>query len=86
MVKSYYKSKKKISFFKKKKNVTAAAVTENGPWTKEKTNSFRNTKFGIQIAFSMKMCKMPSSKIRDQVLYRLLSKFGTTFRWNTAVR
>ena len=42
----------------------AAAVTENGPLNYEKTNSFRNTKFGIQIAFSMKMCKMPSSKIR----------------------
>ena len=44
----------------------AAAVTENGPLKNEKTNSFRNTKFGIQIAFSIKMCKMASSKIRDQ--------------------
>ena len=52
------------------KKVTAAAaataaVTENGPPINEKTNSFRNTKFGTQIAFSMKMCKMPSSKIKD---------------------
>ena len=48
------------------KNVTtvaasAADVTENGPPKNEKTNSFRNTKFGIQIVFSMKMCKMPFS-------------------------
>ena len=49
---------------------------------------------------SMKMWKMPSTKIKDQwgpcrgphnlksseVLYRLLSKFGTTFHWNTEVR
>ena len=40
--------------------------TENGPLNYEKTNSFRNIKFGIQIAFSMKMCKMPSSKMKDQ--------------------
>ena len=70
------------------------------PPINEKTNSFRNTKFGVQIAFSMKMCKMSSSKIKDQwgprggphnlksseILYRLLSKFGTTFHWNTGVR
>ena len=50
----------------KKVTAATAAVTENGPPKNEKTNSFRNTKFGIQIAFSMKMCKMPSSKIKDQ--------------------
>ena len=49
-----------------KKVTVAAAVTENGPPINEKTNSFRNTKFGTQIAFSMKMCKMPFSKIKDQ--------------------
>ena len=49
-----------------KKLTSAAAVTENGPPINAKTNSFKNTKFGIQIAFSMKMCKMPFSKINDQ--------------------
>ena len=50
---------------KKKKKVAAAAtaaataVTENGPLINEKTISFRKTKFGAEIAFSMKMCKMP---------------------------
>ena len=47
-----------IALFKKKKLLP--------PPINEKTNRFRNTKFGIQIAFSMKMCKMPSSKIKDQ--------------------
>ena len=43
-------------------------LSENGPSInnkKRKTKSFRNTKFSIQIVFSMKMCKMPSSKIKD---------------------
>ena len=56
----------KISLYSKKKVIAAAAVTENGPLNYEKTNSFRNTKFGIQIAFSMNMCKMSSSKIKKQ--------------------
>ena len=44
-------------------------LSENGPSInnkKRKTKSFRNTKFSIQIVFSMKMCKMSSSKINDQ--------------------
>ena len=56
----------KVSLNSKKKVTAAAAVTENGPQNYEKTNSFRDTKFGIQIAFLMKMCKMSSSKIKDQ--------------------
>ena len=49
------------------KKVTAGAgtVTETGLPINEKTNSFRNTKFGIDIAFLIKMCKMPSSKTKD---------------------
>ena len=54
-----------VSLYSKKK-VTAATVTENGLLKNKKTNSFRNTKFGTQIAYSMKMCKMSSSKIKDQ--------------------
>ena len=59
---------------------------------KKKTNSFRNIKFGIRIAFSLKMCMKPFSKTKHphnlkalEVLYRLLSKFRTTFHWNTRV-
>ena len=55
-----------LSILKKVTAAAAADVTENEPRKNEKTNSFRNTKFGTQIAFSMKMCKMPSSKIKDQ--------------------
>ena len=54
-----------VSLYSKKK-VTAAAVaatvTENGPPKNEKTNSFGNTKFGIQIAFSTQMCQKPFFK------------------------
>ena len=53
-------------YSKKKGTAAAAAVTENGPLNYEKINSFRNTKFGTQIAFSMKKCKMLSSKIKNQ--------------------
>ena len=63
-------SRKLKSFSLFKKNVTdaapAATVTENEPPINENTNSFRNTKFGTQSAFSMKMCKMPSSKVEAQ--------------------
>ena len=87
-----------ISLYSKKKVTAAAAVTENGPLINEKNYSFKNTKFGTQIAFLMKMCKTPSSKtnggpaggphnlISSVVLYRLLSKFDRTFHWNIRVR
>ena len=47
------------------KKVIAAAVAEAGLTINEKTKSFRNTKFGIKIAFLMKMCKKPSPKTKD---------------------
>ena len=71
-IKSYFKCPSERFFpplslcSKKKVTAVTAAVTENRPPINEKTNSFRNTKFGTQIAFSMKMCKMPSSKVKDQ--------------------
>ena len=40
-----------LPILKKITAATAAAVTENGPPISEKTNNFRNTKFGTQIAF-----------------------------------
>ena len=62
-----------LSILKKKVTAGAAAATVAKSWDvdkqqqqQQKTNSFRNTKFGIQIAFSIKMCKMSSSKIKDQ--------------------
>ena len=54
------------------KKVTAAAIAaaatviEFSPQINEKTHSFRTTKFGTQIAFSIKISKMPSSKTQDK--------------------
>ena len=84
-----------ISLYSKKKLLPPLPppLCENGPLNYEKTNSFRNTKFGIEIAYSIKMCKMPSSETNGEpadlksskVLYRLISKFVTTSQWNTGV-
>ena len=48
------------------KKVTAAAVAKAGPQKNEKTNSFKNIKFNIQIAFSVKMRRKPASKTKHQ--------------------
>ena len=44
------------------KKVTAAtpATVATGPPINERTNSLRNAKLGIKIAFLIKMCKKPS--------------------------
>ena len=87
-----------ISLFLKKKvtaGAAAAAVTKAGSSINENTKSFRNARFGIQVTISIKKCQMPSSKTKVQwgphnfkspkVLYRLLSKFGIMFHWNTGM-
>ena len=62
-VKAFLKCRK-LSLYSKKK-LLLPPLSETGPLNYEKTNRVRNTKLGTQIVFSMKMCKMSSSKIKD---------------------
>ena len=56
-----------ISLYSKKKVIAAVAIATGTPLN-EKNNSLRNTKFGIYIAFSIKMYKKPTSfKIHVQI-------------------
>ena len=62
-----FESYLKLSLYSKKKLLLPPLPPLSLKMNYEKTNSFRNTKFSTQIAILMKMCKMSSSKIKDQL-------------------